>query len=307
MASNEVSAALAVTSDQREADAAIRRLEEYASPAEFALANDVEGLLPEAGRSALRKSHAGRYMRGRTAEPYTRTTLNANVVLYRGPDGAPEDKTLRRHFRWRGATPDGPQSASCSNACRRARHDVVALRDPSHGHYDLGIPGYGDSLPAIMQRLRTDLTIDRYRRVVTLGASMGGLPALRAGILLGADLAISLGGRPIWHINRMINRRPLLSPFDLLCPCGPSGSELLLVYAGDSEEDREGPDVIAKMRPVRRIETHGTEHNILRFVVAAGLEGAFLPALVAGEFGLVREILDSVFPDEGQQCRRRDV
>lgn len=290
MDNSDVAAALAAIDDERAAPAAIRRLEEDATPLEFAAALAMIRRLPEAVRLPLRRSILSRQLRGAEPEPYRRHALGDSVILYSGPEDAPKRKTLLIAFAGAAMRLMVPVGVVLQHL-PASQYDVVLLRDQRRAHYERGIPGYAETLLALMRRLGADLGAQRYRRVVTLGTSMGGLPALRGGILLGADLAISLGGRPIWHVDRLINPERVAVPaFDVLCPCGPAGAELLLVYAARNAEDREGPALLAATRQVRRLEVATEQHNVLLHPVKAGLGGRLLPALVAGDVAAAEAI-----------------
>lgn len=198
------------------------------------------------------------------AEQYGRRDIAADVTFYSRPDNPSGDKTLLIGFTGRLQRLMLP-IAAILQALPARLHDVVVLRDRDHDHYESGIKDYASSLVELTERLHADLQTDRYRRVVTLGTSMGGFPALRAGIVIGADRALALGGRPTWHVGRLVapNPRPN-SAFDLLCPCAPSGPPLYCVYSPNIAEDVDAIEGLAAMRPIHRIEVpEASRHNVL--------------------------------------------
>ncbi len=288
--------------ERRAVKTAIRRLEEYATPAEFAAAMEMKRLLPIETYRILKKSFVIRHVTKKTPEPYLRSELSPNVFFYQGPGTGSQPKTLLVAFAGAAMRLMLPLSIVLQSLPAES-HDVVLIRDPGRHHFEHGIPDYANSLLGLMQRLRADLSAERYDRVVTLGTSMGGLPALRGGTLIGADLAVSIGGQPIWHIDRLIdpNRREIPA-FEMLCACGPTGPELLLLYAAGNAEDVKGADLVAMTRPVRRIPVADQNHNILLPIVRAGLADGLIPALVAGDASAAESIFADLPQDETEMA-----
>jgi len=146
-------------------------------------------------------------------------------------------------------------------------YDVVILKDRSDGLYDAGIAGYAESLTGLAGRIARDFRPGAYRRCITYGTSSGGFAALRLGLLLGAERAISIGGRMTWHVRRILDRRPV-SAFDVLCTCiDPSPTRLICVYGDRMAEDRRAVDVLlhsvrAEAMPVAGIGDHNVIHEL---------------------------------------------
>ena len=76
------------------------------------------------------------------------------------------------------------------------RYDVVVLRDRTKQGYAIGIPRYAHNLWDLAQKLTAEIGAATYRRVYPYGTSMGGFPALRCGLLLKTETAVS-GRRPV--------------------------------------------------------------------------------------------------------------
>ena len=109
-----------------------------------------------------------------------------------------------------------------------------------------------------------NLVIERgYSASITYGCSMGGLPALRGGALLGAARAISNGGRFAWHPSRIKSGNECVHAFDLLCHCrSPLPVPSYLLYSEDNTEDVEAAAMLAAISPsIGRIEFPGEKHN----------------------------------------------
>jgi hypothetical protein len=146
------------------------------------------------------------------------------------------------------------------------RFDVVVLRDTQHAHYLNGVGDYAPTLNGLAERLKADFKPKKYAKVYCFGTSMGGFGALRCGVLIKADRAISVGGRYHWHIRRLLGGSETeLSAFDPLCQCFvQSRTDLLCAYSGGNEEDRTDVDRLAAILPVSRIAfPNATHHNLI--------------------------------------------
>jgi len=72
-------------------------------------------------------------------------------------------------------------------------YDVVVLYDRRKLHFDRGVEGFSESFLETARRIEAFARAKGYDEIITFGASLGGYPALRAGLLLGARRAISMG------------------------------------------------------------------------------------------------------------------
>jgi acyl-CoA synthetase (AMP-forming)/AMP-acid ligase II/acyl carrier protein len=70
--------------------------------------------------------------------------------------------------------------------------DLLFLWDPARKHYSGGIPELADNFPGLLQSLNEIVSKLDYRRVVSFGASAGGIPALCAGLANGWDSTVSV-------------------------------------------------------------------------------------------------------------------
>jgi pimeloyl-ACP methyl ester carboxylesterase len=69
----------------------------------------------------------------------------------------------------------------------------LLVRDLSQNWYNAGLPDVGETIDDIAERLREELAARGVRRVITMGASMGGYAAILFGCMLGAERAIAIG------------------------------------------------------------------------------------------------------------------
>lgn len=130
------------------------------------------------------------------------------------------------------------------------RYDLLTMCDRRNLHFDAGVAGFAESLPELARRLSAIIEKRGYSSVITYGTSMGGLPALRLGRLLEADRAVSAGGRFVWHISRLVELKPTIGAFDLICDCrAPSRTRCYALFSDGSEEDVEGAAKVAAIMP----------------------------------------------------------
>ena len=156
--------------------------------------------------------------------------------------------------------------------------EVIVLRDPRGLHYTHGVRGLGSFFESMTQ-IKEFAEARGFQEIITFGASYGGIPALRAGRLLGARRAISIGGGYPWHPGRLIRGETPVYAFDPLCACAsPGPTELVLVYARRNETDRNANKLLKKTFPAcTAVGISTNEHNLLGYFYMARL----LPLLFA--------------------------
>lgn len=167
------------------------------------------------------------------------------------------------------------------------RYDLLTVYDRRHLHYDAGVEGFAESLPELARRLSAIIEKRGYSSVITYGTSMGGLPALRLGRLLEADRAVSAGGRFVWHISRLVELKPTIGAFDLICDCrAPSRTRCYALFSHGSEEDAEGAARVAAIMPQSGLAAFScAKHNFAFELFRKGVLAQY-----HGEvFGLERE------------------
>ena len=159
-------------------------------------------------------------------------------------------------------------------------HDIIWLQDPSQLHYTGGVSGLGSFLE-IAQRIEHFAAARLYQQIITFGVSLGGLPALRAGRLLRATRAISVGGRYPWHPGRLVREERSVQAFDPLCPCAsPSPTELVVVYSQHNEEDRSAFNLVRKTFPeCIGVPVDTEKHNLMGNFYKSNLLPLFLACL----------------------------
>ena len=164
---------------------------------------------------------------------------------------------------------------------REDLYDVLVLHDERELFFDRGVAGFSDSFLEAVHRIKALATERGYGEVITFGPSMGGYPALRAGLLLGADRSISVGGMYCWHVGRLLKNRETAMAFDVLCPCFSARStELIAVASAGHPIDSDGLRVLQRTFPnchALLIDTR--EHNVMLYFHQARLLRLFCACL----------------------------
>jgi len=159
--------------------------------------------------------------------------------------------------------------------------DVILLRDPRRLHYTHGVRGLGSFLES-MRYIRKFADAKGFEQVLAFGNSGGGLPALRAGRLLGARRAISIGGRYPWHPGRLMRCETPVGAFDTLCACAPpSPTELVAVYARGNKIDAQANALLRKIVPeCIEVPINIEQHGILGYFYKVRMLPLFVACLL---------------------------
>jgi hypothetical protein len=162
-------------------------------------------------------------------------------------------------------------------------YDVLLLADVQRRHFDGGIPGFSSSLVETLQRIRAFLETRSYRGVIAFGTSMGGFPALRAGLWLGANRAISIGGGFCSHPLRLLRMQHEMRAFDLICACRPTSNvPLLAVFASSNTVDARQYEVLRQVLPhCVPMKIEAEVHNVLKHLDRNGRLSSFFAEIFA--------------------------
>lgn len=125
-------------------------------------------------------------------EPFVRERLARDIARF-GMGGGRDALALVVIFTGAGQRPMMPTPLFAQHF-DATRNDLVVLRDPNRKRFREGLFGAGNDLRELVETLRTLAATGSYERLYTIGTSSGGLPALIAGLALGAQAAVSVGG-----------------------------------------------------------------------------------------------------------------
>jgi hypothetical protein len=166
------------------------------------------------------------------------------VALYRG-EGSADEKTLLICLSTLGTRQLVLPTPVFLSYVDASKYDVLLLAEPSGDGYEHGSPGIGHDHRAILDWMASHPTITSYRAIRTVGSSAGGHFAIMVASKLGAELALSLGGRfhkeryPLKIIGRLFS----------LLKARKSGSEftLVLAYSAKVSRDRIYAKVVSRI------------------------------------------------------------
>ena len=249
---------------------ALSALEDDLTPSQLA------DLLPELdrlsglARLAWEPSDIIRELREADPQPYVRRDLAADAALFSTPSPAPRDKSLIVALCGRSYRLMVPWSLFLQ-FLPASRFDVVILADRSNNDYFTGVGDYATDLWSLVKRTLSDVGASRYRRLYCYGASVGGLAALRFGVLAGAHRSISVGGTLTWPIYRLQSGQSLPA-YEPICACSSEHrGHVVCVHASDARHDRAAAMHVQQILKVSRIPINGIKrHNIVYMIYRAG-------------------------------------
>ncbi len=187
---------------------------------------------------------------------YARQHLSPRLIFYRDTRVEPREKDLLVTFSGNTGRLMMPVSVFLQFMDSKS-WDIALLKKPASGSHLRGVDKNADNFPGLVQFIETALRPRAYRRVMTLGASSGGFPALWAAALMGADRGISAGGCP-----------PRTLPDLRLDDRGPR-ADFCMVYSAGSTQDSEAALVLkdlfgGRLHPVADIEGHNVLSELMR-------------------------------------------
>ncbi len=217
-------------------------------------------------------------------EPFSRRRLMPGIMAYDGP-GQSRDKTLLICMTGRSFRMMVPISILLQHL-PAASFDVLVFRDPLKNGYRTGIRGLGSNLEELIGGIDRLIPHDRYQRVVTLGVSAGGLPALLVCMTLQFSKGIAISGNspddPRWQgygggLHRTLANLIEQPGYD---------PNLLVMYGADHVADRESARRLAELLPAQLLEVRSDAagldigHNVLYPILAQSRLGDFLERVV---------------------------
>jgi hypothetical protein len=167
---------------------------------------------------------------------------------------------------------------------------VAYLRTDRHHGYRNGIRGVGDSLESAIDRLPDLLDMRAYKRVAVVGTSGGGLPAILAGLRLGADAVLAAGpnspeDRRWATLSKGEGAASLFRGFASGSGRNPA---IHLVHGANNKKDEESAKLIASFVAVQSITAvAGADHGCLyELVQRRQFEPLLKSTVLAQESGL---------------------
>ncbi len=239
-------------------------LEDQYTPRELSEILPLLAELPGSAAEALRKSFILGELHRKLPQNYRREHVGRDVVLFRG-EGQANQKSLIVTFCGRSQRPNMAWSLYLQYLPSQL-FDVVILCDRANNHYYDGIADYAPDMLSLQRRLATDLRFAVYRRLYCYGTSSGGLPAIRFGLLAGADRSVAVGGVFAWPIYRLTQGQNFQA-FDPICACNAKRRGQVLLIHASNERDLEGARQAERILGAKRIRVtttadHNTNHQL---------------------------------------------
>ena len=220
-------------------------------------------------------------------QPFERSVLAPGVFRYAAPAGRSElgRRTLIVAFTGAAFRLMLPIACVLQNL-DASRHDLVLLFDRARTQFLKGVPGIASDLPALLRRLDELAAFGLYRRVVFVGTSAGGLPAMRAAIEIAAERGIGIAASvpadlPSRVQTHDVDPAPHVEAF---ARYDRGATRLACVCASGHARDRANARWYEAHAGATVVEVPGIDgHNVLQQVFEAGELAPFLAELVDGD------------------------
>lgn len=264
----------------------LNELENWVAPREYlATLNALRKRSPTLYERVLKQPAAYEIATGSQVRRFARRRLTQGGTLYQGPRRS-KDKHLLIVCAGYAKRPGMPVPAFLQRIDDR-QFDVLLLNDPHRNHFRNGVSEQLDSLNSVAGFIQNLRMKKRYRKLITLGTSGGGFPAVRLALMTGADKAISFGGSfPDDTLRILRNQVRAVPAFDPICAClGADHPEITFVYSNESPRYRNACLTAAELTGGAVVEVQPVmEHAVLGPLWARGYLDAFLPGLLAEDF-----------------------
>lgn len=216
-----------------------------------------------------------------TPMPFTRRKIHNGVYSYSSP-GEKQFKTALVCFTGNAQRMMMPTPVFLQNVAS-SQTDVIYLCTRRGDGYRNGIVGLGSDFETSVHRLDLLLKPHGYGRVATVGTSAGGLPALLAGLQLGADAVLSVGAAnpndARWIPQGSNQKHSNL--FDRFANYGSRHPDIYLVHGALYPPDISANEAIAaKIKTSETISVPDSSHVVLFDLLTRGLLGGLLKRTV---------------------------
>jgi hypothetical protein len=253
------------------------------APAEVAALAADHASLPEAAQPWILKLAATCAGICATTQPYRRRDLGDNAMMFEAPAPADAPRSLVVAFTGIALRMMLPV-AGFLQALPAERCDVLVLRDPDRVCFLQGVPGYAPDIRALASRLAADLPMDRYTDRCCVGTSSGGAAALVLGPLIGARVALALGGG---HPHALTQRAPPgtdRAAFDTLLAAPPQPTRRICAFGDGFPRDGVRARLLAMMCHADLLEVRGVGvHGVLTGLAARKSMARFLWDVLLGD------------------------
>ena len=216
---------------------------------------------------------------GRPAAPIDRLWLRGGATMYRSR--VPGPRTLLVGFAGNLRGFMMPTQVFLQFVGERPV-DVLKLEVPRGIGYIRGVAPISHDFPSTLDWLQSVIDDGGYDRVVTVGTSGGGLPALLAGSRLGVDAAFAAGPAAQMNAVEMASQLGAATVLDVLAAT-PERTAVTIAYGVLSLRDTESVEYLASaLPPARIVPVADADHACLFDLVQ---RRAFAPLVATALFG----------------------
>lgn len=251
-------------------------LMKYAAPAEIRILVENSTIEPGPFRSWLHDLDANVVLNRSTYAAFKHARLAEGVSLYSNGEGS---KTLVMGF-------CGQAHFLCVPTPVLLQYfpedsfDFLVLRDPERKGFSTGSLGYARSFPELVQRLRSELNVGRYRDVRCFGVSSGGAPALAAGVILGASKLVSFCGRPPTVSQSYGDTAASIAIENCLKESRVENGRAFAVFGADNRTDSGNARSLARLLNIKLMPIRASaDHNVITPLHQRGELGAMFQAV----------------------------
>jgi hypothetical protein len=259
-------------------------VERQAGPLEFAALHERAALLPEAAQNWIADVWRLMFHENQRLQEFRRQPMGTYLTLFSGTRAAIPAKQLVVAFPGHQGRLGLPNCATLQYFADD-RYDVMMPDVPLHSFFMNGVPGYANTLPALLDRLTVDLRLGRYSGVRTVGNSGGGAAAIRAAVALNATRGVAVD--PVLPIEKT-GGAPVTAETvaEMLTPWSgvdPQRTKLIAACAAAHPRDRAHSEYLARGGMVEVLIYEGMDdHNLLFAFLRQGRLRRFMDEVVLG-------------------------
>lgn len=226
---------------------------------------------PQQGRNWLEKLHRWKPELFDAPHPYQRRAFGRWIFLYQDPRSEPRNKGLLIAFTGNARRLLMPISVFLQFV-DPVQWDVLVLTKNEDSSFLEGLEEISGDFPGLIEHVERTFSPTQYRRVITLGTSSGGFPAIWAALLVDAKRGISVGGFPPDPVpsGAARNKAAARSP------------DLCYVYGGDFLHDYHSALVLQNLCGGRLLAVRDVgKHNVLGVLMKRGQLAEFLDQILS--------------------------
>jgi acyl-CoA synthetase (AMP-forming)/AMP-acid ligase II/acyl carrier protein len=161
------------------------------------------------------------------------------------------------------------------------KFDLLFLIDNHRCHYERGIDGMGGNIKDVAASIGSFVLRHKYREVIALGTSSGGLPAVYVGLANRWSRVVTIGAD---NLGFERHRRTSAMLQDLSTVPAVGTTTIRACYGAENRRDRDAAAALARMFPevILVEEPKCTSHNLLWYMYKRSKLRSFLDEQLTG-------------------------